>query len=66
MIKAFNEAMNEEMSRVGQTVWGLLQSATNYTNHKHYNKSDEFHLVGAGASQNATAEKYCLELVDSE
>ena len=65
-IEAFNDALREEMERVGQTVWGLLQSATNYTNHKHYNKSREFHIVGAGANQNATAEKYCLELVDAK
>lgn len=63
-IEAFNDALREEMGRVGQTVWGLLQSATNYTNHKHYNSSREYHIVGAGATQNATAEKYCLELVE--
>ena len=65
-IEAFNNAMREEMGRVGQTVWGLLQSATNYTNHKHYNASREFHIVGAGANQNAVAEKYCLDLVEAK
>jgi hypothetical protein len=66
MIDAFNQSMREEMERVGQTVWGLLQSATNFTNHKHYSKSREFHIVGAGANQNAVAEKYCLDLVETK
>jgi len=65
-IDAFKISLNEELTRVGYTVWGLLQSATNYTNNTHYqaNKENkEFVVVGSGAKLNEHAEKYCLDLV---
>lgn len=64
-IDAFKLSLNEEMSRVGYTAWGLLQAATNYTNNTHYQaKKDDFEFViaGAGAKLNAKAEKYCFDL----
>tara|TARA_R110000796_G_scaffold58413_8_gene135006 strand:- start:9852 stop:10754 length:903 start_codon:yes stop_codon:yes gene_type:complete len=63
-LKAFNKGMKVEMDRVGQTVWGLLQSATHYTNHGHeFAKNKDFIVTGTGATLNATAEKYVLNLV---
>jgi len=64
MLAEFNISMKKEMDKVGQTVWGLLQSATNFTNHRHYSNSDDFCITGTGATLNATAEKHCLELVN--
>ena len=63
MIEAFNIGLKEEQDRAGSTLWTLLQGATNYTNHGHYNaKKDtkEFVIAGAGATFNEKAEKYCL------
>jgi len=60
MIEAFNIGLKEEQDRAGQTLWTLLQGATNYTNHRHYNAGREFVVTGAGATFNAKAEKYCL------
>jgi hypothetical protein len=62
MLDKFNESLDLEFSRCDQTVWGLLQGATNYTNHNHFNSSKEFIVTGSGATFNATAEKLCLEL----
>ena len=65
MIEAFNLAMNEEMSRVGQTAWGLLQSATNYTNHRHpqaYKNVNEFVKLNTGSKINEKAEKFVLAI----
>ena len=64
MLDAFNLSMTEEMDRVGQTAWGLLQSATNYTNHRHFNASEEFIVTGTGATLNSKAEKMCLALAE--
>jgi len=62
MIEAFNEGMAIEMGRVGQTAWGLLQSATHYTNHKHPRAGAEFIATGTGGTLNAKAEKFVLAL----
>ena len=62
MIEAFNIGLKEEQKRAGVTAWTLLQGATNYTNHRHYNASNEFVVTGSGATFNAKAEKLCLEL----
>ena len=62
MIAEFNLSLKEETKRAGNTVWALFQSATNYTNHRHYNASKDFNLVGTGATLNETAESFCLEL----
>jgi hypothetical protein len=62
MIDAFNNSLAIEQSRAGQTAWTLLQGATNYTNHAHYNSSEEFIITGSGATFNAKAEAHCLAL----
>jgi hypothetical protein len=62
MIEAFNLGLAEEQKRAGQTVWTLMQGATNYTNHRHYNASEEFIVTGSGNTFNAKAEKLCLAL----
>jgi hypothetical protein len=62
MIEAFNSSLAIEQSRAGVTAWTLLQGATNYTNHAHYNASEEFIITGSGATLNAKAEKLCLAL----
>lgn len=62
MMEAFNRGMAIEMGRVGQTAWGLLQSATHYTNHGHPRASAEFVATGTGATLNAKAEKFVLAL----
>lgn len=62
MMKAFNEGMEIEMGRVGQTAWGLLQSATHYTNHGHPRGGAEFIATGTGGTLNAKAEKFVLDL----
>jgi len=62
MMDAFNEGMEIEMGRVGQTAWGLLQSATHYTNHGHPRAGAEFIATGSGGTLNAKAEKFVLAL----
>jgi hypothetical protein len=62
MMEAFNRGMAIEMGRVGQTAWGLLQSATHYTNHGHPRASEEFVATGTGGTLNAKAEKFVLAL----
>lgn len=63
MIKEFDKGLDIEMLRTGATVWTLLQGATHYTNHNHYKASKDFIKVGAGATLNENAEKFCLSLV---
>ncbi len=63
-IDTFMTSFNTEINRTGLTAWGLLQSATNYTNNNHYNASKEFVITGAGAKFNAEAEKYALDLAN--
>lgn len=73
MMELFNKAIDVEMfgigqpsrkgTGVGQTAWGLLQAATNYTNHKHPRASAEFVATGTGGTLNAKAEKFVLELI---
>jgi hypothetical protein len=62
MIEAFNLGLTKEMNRTGATAWSLLQGATHYTNHNHYNASKEFVSVGSGATFNEKAEKYVLAM----
>jgi len=62
MIAEFNLGLKEEQKRAGKTLWTLLQGATNYTNHRHYNAGEEFIVTGAGNTFNAKAEKLCLAL----
>lgn len=62
MIEAFNLGLVEEQNRAGITAWTLLQGATNYTNHRHYNASEEFIVTGSGNTFNAKAEKLCLAI----
>jgi hypothetical protein len=64
MVDAYNLSLKEETERTGLTAWSLLQSATNYTNHKHFNASKEFIVTGSGATFNAKAEKMCLEMAN--
>jgi len=64
-IKAFNDALEVEMTRGGKTAWALLQGATNYTNHGHYkaSKGKDFIIAGAGATFNEKAERYILSSI---
>jgi len=62
-LEAFNQALEIEMQRGGQTAWTLLQGATNYTNHLHSNAGQEFIVTGSGATINEKAERQVLELI---
>lgn len=67
MLNSFNAKLKEEQNRAGQTVWTLLQGATNYTNRRFTSnpndkKNSEFIITGAGATFNAKAEAHCLAL----
>ncbi len=53
-IKDFETALNKETTSKGDTLWGLFNAVTYYTNHME--KSDEHHLMfGGGYKKNLTA-----------
>lgn len=60
---SINDAMAEEFARTGSTVWGLLNGATNYTNHYASGASEEYILNKTGAKTNALAQNLALALI---
>lgn len=60
-----NEAIAQEFQRTGTTVWGLLQGATNYTNHfASGHESEEYVLVDTGAKVNQLAQREAIALLN--
>lgn len=53
-----------EMSRTGNTVWGMLNGVTHFTNHiAETDNREDYMLTGAGLLTNDKAQKFALELV---
>lgn len=60
-----NEAIAQEFERTGTTVWGLLNGATNYTNHfASGSDNEEYILVDTGAKINALAQREAIALLN--
>lgn len=60
-----NAAIQEEFARRGASVWGLLNGATNYTNHyASGHESEEYVLVATGAKINELAQKEAIALLN--
>lgn len=65
ILNQVNEAIAQEFQRTGATVWGLLNGATNYTNHFASGSQDEdYILVNTGAKVNELAQREAIALLN--
>lgn len=65
ILNQVNEAIAQEFTRTGATVWGLLNGATNYTNHFASGSQDEdYILVNTGAKINELAQREAIALLN--
>jgi hypothetical protein len=56
-------AMDEELSRTGQSVYGFIQGVTNYTNNYASGKSDEYVNIATGATTNSEVQRFAMSLM---
>lgn len=65
ILNQVNEAIAQEFTRTGATVWGLLNGATNYTNHfASGSDNEDYILVNSGAKVNELAQKEAIALLN--
>ena len=62
---AINQSCAIEMKRTGNTMWGLLNGITNYTNHvASKNDTENYIYADSGLKLNNEAQKFALELMN--
>jgi hypothetical protein len=59
-----NQSVGLEFSRTGESVWGLYNGITHYTNHVASKNGEEFVMVDSGLEMNNKAQKFALELMN--
>jgi hypothetical protein len=68
ILERFEESLNIEFERTGQTAFGLLQGTTYYTNHIANNSkkatNEEYIRFGTGFKTNAKAQELLFALID--
>ena len=65
-LDAIMESMEIEFKRSGETVWGMLNGVTHFTNHVADTKNRlDYMQVGAGFLTNNKAQKVALEMAEA-